>query len=246
MSKTWWLFALTLTGTALADAPRGEFPPIEGRPRSFREEKMDTPEKYVDAPADPWAAVDGDQPKRRTEEQIFHWRLNETKAECTAARDHCLPALTWMLERDEWRDDKTLDRHPIVVGFGPKGPLAPGNNSVHEAEDGKYTLYRSVPATKKNLVPGALAIWFGERGDNLAEKQTRSGEDAYTRRWNMGVVDKVDWEMGFVQLAGREDPWWITSTRVAVLSWRPGGKVTVLGGAKKGDLAVKRSEVTLP
>jgi hypothetical protein len=207
---------------------------------------MQTPEPNPEAPADPWAAVDGDQPRRRTEDAIFHWRLNDAKAECTAARDHCLPAGTWMLERDDSRDDKTRDRRAMVVGFGPKSPMAPGNNTIHEAEDGKYTAYRTVPATRKHLVPGALAIWFGERGENLREKQLRSGAAAYERSWNVGVVDSVDWDMGFVYLAGRPDPWWITATRVAVLSWRPGGKVTILRGAKKGELAVKKDEVVLP
>lgn len=66
-------------------------------------------------------------------------------------------------------------------------------------------------------------------------------------RWGVvGVVDRVDLEMGFVYIKVHEDPLWLTSVRVAVLSWRIGGKVQIVGSKKRDQLAVSAKDVFLP
>jgi hypothetical protein len=139
-----------------------------------------------------------------------------------------------------------------AIGFGATGAIVPANAGHDAPADDvtAYTAYRTVPAAKKNLVPGALVMMLGLQNalgyQPLSTKQFDSGVDVFAHGFGVGVVDRVDWDMGFVFLVGKKDPFWITATRVPVLAWRPGGKVTILGGAKRDQLAVSVSEVTLP
>jgi hypothetical protein len=55
-----------------------------------------------------------------------------------------------------------------------------------------------------------------------------------------------DWELGFVYLAGHEGPHFLSATRVAVLSYVPGGKVKIIGDARRDQLAVSPRDVILP
>ena len=132
-----------------------------------------------------------------------------------------------------------------VAVLGRVFAVSPGNLTnpprpalLHEEA---VTAYRTVPATTRNLVPGALVMVMP-----FPAKHPASGLRPYQISWITGIVDRVDRELGFVYLVGRTEPAWISSTRVAVLSWRLGGKVTILGGLKRDQLAVSVGEVTLP
>jgi hypothetical protein len=244
-----------LSSPALADTAKPKAPepkPVApARPatgfRFIREELRTVPAPYPDAPADPWAAVSKDQPVRMSEDVAFNWRVRTEETSCTAAHDHCLAPGTWLMELDGSRDG-TLDRTAIALGFGPTGTVTPGNVRVDGFGDEvvAYTAYRTVPATKKNLVPGALIMVFGIPQQHFVQKAYTNGWAAYSMNWNVGVVESVDWDSSFVTFVGNSDPWFISSTRVAVLSWRPGGKVSILRGAKRDQLAVKASDVILP
>ena len=217
------------------------------------------PPFYATAPADPWVAVVGDQPKRMSALAAYRWRAREDEFACTAAHDHCLPADTWFFEWDDHREN--TNRYAYVYGFmepikeaDPYNPVAfrsesflvlPGNlrapparSNTHELA---FTAYRTVPAAKKNLIPGALVMVM-----SFPAKHPDAGIEAFRISWLTGIVDHVDRDLGFVFLVGRTDPLWISAARVPVLSWRPGGKVTIISGAKRDQLAVSVSEVSLP
>ena len=207
---------------------------------------------YPKAPGDPWAAVVGDQPLRMSNDAAYNWTARSDELACTAAIDHCFALGTWLMEEDAQRDSARqngMDRAAQALGFGPVGTIVPSNaNHGAFADDATaYTAYRTVPAAKKNLVPGALVMTLKlQTSTPLATKQLASGAEVFRSAFGVWVVDRVDWDMGFVFFVGKQDPFWITATRVAVLSWRPGGKVTILGGAKRDQLAVTVNEVTLP
>ena len=156
-----------------------------------------------------------------------------------------------MIEEDRSRDGAAALRVARPFGFGPELPALPSGaasiaNVVPAPEDDArawmrtMTAYRSVPATRGNLVPGALA--FAVRG---FQPHPASGRDAFDE-WRAGVVDRVDWDLGFVYLAGEVEPRWISAARVAVLAWRAGGTVTVVGGQPPDRLAVTLEQVISP
>jgi hypothetical protein len=195
---------------------------------------------YPDAPHDPWLAVTGDQPFRLTEDELGRWRWRAEEFACTAAHDHCLPGNIWMLEQDADKERGGEARTGAPYGFGPEEPAVPGNLRSNNLRE-NFTAYRTVPATKKNLVPGALVFAL-----SFPKKHPGSGADAVQTTWKIGVVDRVDWDMGFVYLKGQKKQLWTSSARVGVLSWRPGEKVQILGDAKKEALAVAPGDVVLP
>lgn len=194
------------------------------------------------APADPWAGVAGDKPitfgKRFTEVRSYErWLVRDDHAPCTAMRDHCLPAIAWLVVESPTRDDIQIGR---PAAFRPDGPDTPYESGAPLGRDNPYIAYRTVPATKKNLVAGVIA--------SALEFPTASPKTpiaAFTY-WFTGTVERVDWDMGFVYLVGREAPMMITATRVAVMSYTPGGKVTILGGKKRDELAVSAADVIVP
>jgi hypothetical protein len=263
-----------LNGKALGDPPRKTAPTRDATPTSpsppsqtptptpapsgevevSYEEVKRPPLPYPNSPADPWAAVVGDQPRRMTKKEAYLWKVRRDELACTGARDHCFAADTWMIEWDELRE-KT-NRSAYALGFGiyenvgmqeaglatpdqASGGVRTAAPSVYKRKE--FTAYRTVPAAKKNLVPGALIVALP-----FPRKHPDSGLEVFESTWVLGVVDRVDRETGFVFLVGNKDPLWISTARVAVLSWRPGGKVTILGGAKRDQLAVSVSEVILP
>lgn len=194
--------------------------------------------QYASAPQDPWLAVQGDQPKRRPRDQ---WTVRDTKGTCTAAHDHCLEADTWFLVQngDLSRDgDHTISAS--VALFSPEGTLYAGNTRAMWVRE-NYVAFHTVPATKANLVPGAIV--FGIPRPQLVPE---SGADAVQLSWSYGVVESVDLDVGVYKLKGYSDTMMLPGARVAVFKWTPGGKIEILGGKAKNQLAVTSKDVFLP
>ncbi|MBL0219892.1 MAG: hypothetical protein IPQ07_39255 [Myxococcales bacterium] len=196
-----------------------------------------------DRPVDPWTGVSGDRPATFADAQDGsqkRWEVPADNVACTAARDHCLPPISWMWVHE---GDTGAIRHALVVAFTPEGPTTPtggygGPNTV--GSDG-YTAYRTVPATRGNLVPGATVVAYP-----YPEQFPVSPVEAFKALWAVGVVERVDWDLGFVFLAGWKEPQFLTAARVAVLSYQPGGKVTILDGRRRDQLAISPGDVMLP
>lgn len=194
---------------------------------------------YPSAPQDPWLGVAGDGPRRRSaEDSQASVRGNDFA--CTSLHDHCFTSDTWLIENAESvKRSKYRSAHAYL--FGPDGPSLPLNANGHGLPSDDYTAYRTVPATRTNLKAGALVMAL-----TFPETQLGRGTEVFQVTWNTGVVDRVDWDLGFVFFVGQDRNYWITATRVAVLAWRPGGKVEILGGADRKALAVSASDVVLP
>lgn len=192
---------------------------------------------YPDAPADPWIAVDGDQPRRRPAGDAV-WNVRDNDFACTAVHDHCFAPDVWLIENEPTRPKFRI---AAAYVFGPKGPMLPVSAKSGGLPSEAYTAYRTVPATKKNLKPGAhvMALTF-------PTTQLTRGSDVFNAVWNTGIVDRVDWDLGFVFLVDQDRSYWITATRTAVLSWKPGGKVEIVGGGSRDSLAVRADEVISP
>lgn len=186
---------------------------------------------YPKAPQDPWLAVRGDQPAQRPRDR---WTPRSTKGDCSAAHDHCLEADTWFVVWNEnvGRRDRTA--YGTLTVFGPSGPLA--SNGA-----GPYVAYRTVPATRANMVVGATVLGL-PRPTAVPESQS----DAASARWSFGVVTEVDTDTGVYKLQGHADTLMLSGARVAVLEWVPGGKVEILGGKPRTALAVSAKDVFLP
>lgn len=179
----------------------------------------------LSSPADPWLAVSGDQPVV----QARAYNLWQPGENCTAQHDHCLRDCVWFAGTPE------IASEPQRSGTA----VYKGENGVHGVNNfaREDSLYRTVPATKRMLTRGAIVVALG---DMLATPRTKS--DA----WYIGQLDRVDWKAGTIYMVGSPNPYLLASTRVAVLAWREGGKVEILGGRKRGELAVKREELFLP
>ncbi len=185
-------------------------------------------------PASPWSGVSKGAPVTVKIDATRWWTRDES-LQCTAALDHCLPAYSWFWVRNEI--DPSPSRHAYAVVFtteGPKRPalLADGNTFA-------FTAYRSVPATKRNLVAGARVFAF-------PEAPLPTGTDGAYDRWQMGIVDRVDWELGMVFFKTMEQPFFISAARVAVLSYEPDAGVKILDGKQRDELAVSAADVVVP
>jgi hypothetical protein len=101
--------------------------------------------------------------------------------------------------------------------------------------------YRTVPATKANLVPGALVIGLPrERGI------PRSGIAAVETAWLFGPLEYVDYDLGVYRIKDAPDTLPLEGARVAVLQYREGGKVEIVGNKRRDQLAVSPNDVFLP
>lgn len=190
----------------------------------------------LDAPADPWTGVAGDAPATIDDSptlQRLSVKAEDNPRPCTAARDHCLPALAWLWIHEGEARFPVKDAHFAV--FTAEGPISPAGGV--QSSDG-FQAYRTVPATSGNLVPGAIVATFGTPipTDPLDAFQT----------WRAGTVERVDWELGFLYYAGGKEPRFITSARVAVLGYATGGKVEIIGHQARDQLSVRISDVILP
>jgi hypothetical protein len=197
---------------------------------------------YPDAPADPWAAVAGDQPRRMKQTDADQFRVREDLTKCTAARDHCLPAQAWFIAKPLYDREAHAEVMPAVLGT--EAPIAPSNTGSRYPFSETYTAFRTVPATRANLVPGAIVIGRGH--GYVAE----SAAESWGGPWYIGTLASVDYNAGSYKLAtahgadGDDMP--LSFARVAVLSWQPGAKVQIVGGRSRDTLAVKASDVFMP
>jgi hypothetical protein len=197
---------------------------------------------YPTAPQDPWLGVDGDQPRRLAIEPHELWTVRSNDHDCTAAVDHCLVNEAWLVEEDASARRSSF-RTAHAFAFGPNGLLRPINARTSAGLPGEpFTAYRTVPATPRNLVVGALVMTLG-----FDKPTIQRGAEVFERTWNVGFVEKIDWDVGFVYLVGQPDrTYWITATRTAVLAWKPGEKVIVLGGRPRDQLTVRPDEIVFP
>jgi hypothetical protein len=203
--------------------------------------------RYPDAPVDPWKAVkDGFPIVTRADD----WEVRASDgSDCTAAHDHCIDYRTWFFEHDDDRDDKQHQgrRQATLATFTEEGIFGPSNTRATGAifgdDNNKYSAYKTVPATKKNLAKGTLVVAMA-----YPTTTPGNGEDVFDNiYWHIGVVDHVDWDLNKVYLVGAEDESLaIAGTRVCALIYRKGEKVKLVGGLTKDQIEVKASEVILP
>jgi len=238
MSSTGLLAAVALTGCSLipgtGGTARADTPPPAGETSAWT---MDKPIllPVPDSIADPWAAVKGDKPVTipDTVMPTRRFEAREKKLDCTAARDHCIPAIAWM-----WVDGSRPVGLARLVVYTPDGPTNPNCCMIPGVATGSsYLAYRTVPATKANLTPGAMAFAFDKP---YPTEVTQIWHD-----WHYGKVERVDWELGFVFFEGNGEPRMLTATRVAVLSY-DGKQLKILGDKKRDQLAVSPKDVILP
>jgi hypothetical protein len=199
-------------------------------------------EAYAAAPVDPWAGVANDQPVRISDEDASSLKVRDIESDCSAVHDHCLMRKTWFIEGDSQRDSNLEHRYAVPAVFGPDEPGPPWNVQANRPNtSGGYTAYRTVPATATLLAAGALVAAL-----NYPAVAPSSGGAAYGQTWNFGIVDRVDWSAGRLYLVARTEPFQIASTRVAVLSWSPGGKLSILGGHDRKQIVVAANDVIAP
>jgi hypothetical protein len=237
------------SGTGPTTSPRPHQPPNhadlygDARPAAPADGVYHDLPPYPSAPADPWAGVDGDQPKRWSAEAADDWVVRGNEGDCSAAHDHCLVTDTWFIVRDrdlERGKEYGSNSEATVHVFGPKEPAQPANTGSVRVGD-PYTAFRTVPATKTNIAPGSIVI-----GLNRTTPKLGSGQHAVNAYWSYGVVEEVDFDVGTYKCKNARDTSVLTGARVVVLSWHPGEKVKIVGGKKRDQLAVKASDVFLP
>lgn len=208
-------------------------PPV----RTSKTARYDKLPPYSAEPVDPWLGVENDQPARIESDGYV---ARATAHNCTAAADHCLHPRAWFFEKTSPRRRNAL-RVVSVHPFGPTGAAFTINSTIRTYQGNPYIAYRTVPATKTNLVVGGLAIALSR-----PHAIPHDGRHAVDLLWSIGVVEAVDFELGTVKLENHEDTALLSSARVPVLSWKEGGKVQILGGKKRNELAARKQDVFLP
>ncbi|MBA3465244.1 MAG: hypothetical protein H0T46_35260 [Deltaproteobacteria bacterium] len=196
---------------------------------------------YPTAPADPWLAVQGDQPKRWPEDAASHWKVRSEAHDCSAKADHCLQKDAWFFVRDS-----DVERYmPTTAGwsvFDHEGKSAQAWNGrgVRPGPTG-FTAFRTVPATKANIKVGTAVIALPRDAGKLG-----SENDSYNASWTYGFVEEVDLDGGFFTIKNKQDSFKLWGARVIVLQYKPGGKVEPVNGFSRNNMAVKASDVYLP
>jgi len=226
---------LAVTGCSLAPGTARADTPAPGGEKSGWTNKPPIRFPISDKPADPWAGVKGDKPitfEDEDSEVSSRWELKKQDIECTAARDHCLPSIAWL-----WVTQLRPTQLAQVVAFTAYGPRTPNGLRWGKINPDAYIAYRTVPATKHNLVPGAIAFAY-------PQPYPKELTEVYVD-WRYGKVEKVDWELGFVFLEGDGEPRILTGTRVAVISY-DGKQLKILGDKKRDQLAVSPKDLILP
>lgn len=221
------------TSTTAASSNGAQTPSPEAGPK-IEAEPIVMP--VVERPVDPWVGVNGDKPVTFDDHVEYgkRWQVRTQQVQCTAMRDHCLPPIAWM-----WihQGDRSPVKDAHVIAFTPEGASSPHYAKAHINSD-PFTAYRTVPATRGNLVAGVLAA---------AHPKAIPGDPVEAfGLWGFGTVERVDWDLGFVWFVGSKEPRFITASRVAVLSYVPGGSVSILGGKQRNELAVAAEDVVVP
>jgi hypothetical protein len=197
---------------------------------------------YPSAPADPWVAVDGDQPRRWPAEAAERWKVRSDEHDCSARADHCLQRDAWFIVKD-----RDVERYmPAMAGwavFDDKFGIVHAWNGrgISANDEEKITAFRTVPATKTNIKPGTAVIALGRDVGKLG-----SEIHSYNSSWYYGFVEEVDTDGGFFTIKNKDDSFKLWGARVIVLSWKRGGKVELANGFQKTNMAVKASDVYLP
>ncbi len=173
--------------------------------------------------ADPWSHVDGTTPKP------IRFMREEPGVErsCTAAEDHCVRSCLWMA----WSRSSEKG-----VGGGVLTAYTPDDGPA-DNRDPDLVYYRTVPATRRLLAAGALVA---------ITKEQRPLPNPDLSGWLIGTLDHVDWKSHKVYIKGHTEPGLLSSTRVAVLSFRQGGAIEILGGRSRDGLRPSKDEVFLP
>lgn len=171
------------------------------------------------APVDPWQAVDGERP--RVLPHATTPGLERGEVACDAAHDHCLVDCNWLVASVEPPFDQNTALHQLPAVAG----------GFAEGREPAVIGYRSVPASKRTLTPGALALVMVAWPDST---------------WTAGTVEAVDWAGGRVRLRGHPSSYDLLGARVAVLSYRPGGKVEPVGTLDRAAATVRQGELILP
>ena len=196
---------------------------------------------YPTAPADPWIAVQGDQPTRWPEEAADHWKVRSDQHDCNAKADHCLQKDAWFFVRD-----RDVERYmPATAGwavFDHEGKAAHAwNGRGVTPGPSEFTAFRTVPATKSNIKVGTAVIALPRDAGKLG-----SEVDSHNATWYYGFVEEVDHDGGFFTIKNKQDSFKLWGARVIVLQWKPGGKVETVNGFQRNNMAVKASDVYLP
>lgn len=198
---------------------------------------------YLTAPADPWAAVAGDQPRRWSVEQAEKWTVRGDQSPCTAKEDHCLVKDAWFFVSQasiDRKKERPAAQVSAAVGvFGPREILRPWN-ARSQLQSKPFVAYRTVPATKQTLVPGSIAIALA------GDPPLSDGIGAVEAFWVLGIVDSVDLAAGTFTLEDYRASYPLHYARVAVLKWVDGGKVEIVGGKKRDQLGVSVKDLFLP
>ncbi len=188
---------------------------------------------YSLTPVDPWIAVQGDRPASVTNANL----PPRADADCSALHDHCLRECAWHVASTGDLDTTPTDANVM----SPRATQGWGGRDISGTELRAKSAFRTVPATRRHLTPGAIVV--------ALPYPTRlpTGEaDGMEVEWSIGTLDRVDWKAGKMFMVGSSNPFWLSVTRVAVLSYREGGKVEILAGRKRTELAVRPDELFLP
>ena len=203
---------------------------------------------YPKQPADPWFAVVKDQPaalplpeKRLLEASVYARRQTAT---CDGAHDHCFRDCTWLV-RDP-REEGVRQFIAIPAHRRPDGwfsrPSTDYNIRFNSGDNNQdmqagYDAYRTVPATKRLLAEGKLVAVL---------EAVPTSEHGAMAPWRVGKVRTIDYDTQMVTLIGSKDEFPLAATRIVVLSYHDGGKVTIVDGRKKDEIAVRASETFAP
>lgn len=194
-------------------------------------------------PADPWVALDHEQPAViPVKIHVAHAGVlaMDDVGPCDAAHDHCFRDCSWLVKDAEetgvrqWIGTvghRVADGHFVTPGGALRTSFRAGGIQVF---DPGFIAYRTVPAARRLLAPGRLVAAMDHVPVN--EQEALSG-------WRMGTVLKLDEAAGTVQLAGSKDTYPLAATRVVVASWQEGGKVTPVEGISRDAARVTSEEV---
>ena len=179
---------------------------------------------YLETPVDPWIAIDGDRPI------VFDGGKEGRRpdADCSALHDHCVRECAWFVP--DRRSLEAIERAPMHV---PRRYYAGDDEMGSE----QAAMFRTVPATARNLKPGSIVVATPYPSRKPATEEAP---------WTMGRLDRVDLAAGKMYMKGSTQPFWLSATRVAVIAYRKGGPVAILDGRKRDELAVRVDELFLP
>lgn len=210
-----------------------------------------------DRPADPWLAVEGDQPRVALPKIVggstYHANImpRTEVVSCDARHDHCLRDCTWFVfwksisgaVSGAWRPTQWV----APSHFSTTGTfvMPHGLGRYHFNEDADFEAYRTVPATKRLLRPGVKVVvpsqYFTE------PTKLPANELAAFDVWSVGTLYEVDWDAGTLYLERVKPAIPIAAARVVVLSYAKGNpKVQLAPGFTRAEIVIKPEETVAP